>query len=536
MDYQSFVDKKKVILIAPAGYGKTHTIVECLKYTSGRQLILTHTHAGVASIKEKITKTQINLDQYSVETISSFAQKYLKAFYVGTDVPEQEAKNRNDPNKDYHSFIILKTRTLFLSPIIKQIIQASYDGLFVDEYQDCTKLQHALIMEMANILPTRILGDPLQGIFDFNGPIVNLDTDLPGFIKFPDLHTPFRWYKKGNNKLLGDLIKNFREPLINGNVFDVCTNSDIGVYVITVEEGDFEDSKSEYRKKISNLISNKTNNPNFESLLIIVPEYTEIEKGKEIRKGGITDRAKTLSKIDYSRSIVLLEAIDDKKFYALANEFDNLMISIQKAKKPIKKIYKLLSNFFYNSSPPKRKNIGLNDWISTRPKNKNGDYYIKAKQSDAGILADELRTLIEIILLNPSQKGMYSLLLHVKNDLKIKIRLRRELLSSIVKALNDSINENLTVYEAMKAYKNIVRRVGRKVHGKCIGTTLLTKGLEFDTVAILDVHKFDCPKHLYVALTRCCKNLVLFTAQGTLPARVKCDECQPKCSVFATMR
>ncbi len=531
MDYQLFVDKKKSVLIAPAGYGKTHTIVECLKYTSGRQLILTHTHAGVASIKEKIIKSQINSNKYSVETISSFSQKYLKAFYVGEDVPDQEAKDKKDPNKDYHSFIILKTRLLFLSPIIKQIIQASYDGLFVDEYQDCTKLQHALIMEMANILTTRILGDPLQGIFNFNGPIVDLDKDLPGFEKFPDLHTPFRWYKKGNNNSLGDLIKNFREPLINGKAFNVNTDLDIGVYVIPINEGDFENPKSEYRKKISNLILNKKNNPDFESLLIIVPEYTEIKKDKDIRKGGISDRAKILSKIDYSKSIVLLEAIDDRKFYTLANEFDNFMISIQRAKKPIKKTYKLLNNFFYSTSPARSKNIGLGDWISKPQKNKNEDYYIKAKQSDAMILADKLRKLIEIILLNPSQQRIHSLLLHIKNDLKIRIRPRRELLSSIIKALNDSTNENITVYEAMTAYKNVIRRVGRKVQGKCIGTTLLTKGLEFDTVAILDVHKFDCPKHLYVALTRCCKKLVLFTSQGTLPAKVKCGFCEAKCSM-----
>jgi hypothetical protein len=54
--YKDFVSSPKSLLIAPAGYGKTHTIAECLKYTVGHQLILTHTHAGVASIKEKVKK------------------------------------------------------------------------------------------------------------------------------------------------------------------------------------------------------------------------------------------------------------------------------------------------------------------------------------------------------------------------------------------------------------------------------------------------------------------------------------------------
>ena len=90
MDYQAFVEGDKTLLIAPAGFGKTYTIVESLKHTTGRQLILTHTHAGVAAIKEKIKNSSITSNQYSVETISSFAQKYVTAFYVGTDVPDQE--------------------------------------------------------------------------------------------------------------------------------------------------------------------------------------------------------------------------------------------------------------------------------------------------------------------------------------------------------------------------------------------------------------------------------------------------------------
>ncbi len=48
MDYAGFVSKAKSFIVAPAGYGKTYAIAECLKHTKGKQLILTHTHAGVA--------------------------------------------------------------------------------------------------------------------------------------------------------------------------------------------------------------------------------------------------------------------------------------------------------------------------------------------------------------------------------------------------------------------------------------------------------------------------------------------------------
>ena len=81
---RDFISKRKSLLIAPAGCGKTYTIAECLKYTEGLHLILTHTHAGVASLKEKIKEKGITTDKYRVETIDSYAQKYVNAFTVKT--------------------------------------------------------------------------------------------------------------------------------------------------------------------------------------------------------------------------------------------------------------------------------------------------------------------------------------------------------------------------------------------------------------------------------------------------------------------
>lgn len=87
LDYLKFVSNDKSLLVAPAGYGKTHTIAECLKVTQniGRQLILTHTHAGVSSIKEKIKKEGIPNSSFEIETISSFAQEFVLSFYMGDE-------------------------------------------------------------------------------------------------------------------------------------------------------------------------------------------------------------------------------------------------------------------------------------------------------------------------------------------------------------------------------------------------------------------------------------------------------------------
>ena len=65
----------------------------------------------------------------------------------------------------------------------------------------------------------------------------------------------------------------------------------------------------------------------------------------------------------------------------------------------------------------------------------------------------------------------------------------------------------------MTQLKNRIRHIGRKIEGRCIGTTLLTKGLEFDTVIIYEADKFEDAKNFYVAISRACRNLILITSE-----------------------
>ncbi|MFA5823033.1 MAG: UvrD-helicase domain-containing protein [Thermodesulfovibrionales bacterium] len=493
MDYQAFVDGDKTLLVAPAGYGKTYTIVESLKYTTGRQLILTHTHAGVASIKEKIKKSCIASNLCNVETISSFAQKYVNAFYTGTDIPDQENSGK------YHPFIIDKAAIIFKSNVIKNVIKATYAGLFVDEYQDCTKLHHEMILALSESLRTHILGDPLQGIFNFNGDLVDFDTDLSGFERVPDLSIPHRWYQEGNNRALGDKLKEIRRLLEQADMVDFSLNNIEGLHIINVSPDDIRNSKSGYRECLNKIISNPDNNPDFDSLLIIVPEYEEVkDDGQKVPKGNIKDRAQIRALIDYSKSLTLIEAIDDRSFYSLAKKIDTLCSSIGRARKPLKIIKEDVLEQIYHKT-------GLDNWF-----NEND---IKNKQAAADkIKATALKSTIDLFVSEPSPSNMNNIVLGLKNNLKIKYK-RDGLLYAILNALKHSDLEGISVYEAMKNHRNVIRRAGRKIKGKCIGTTLLTKGLEFDTVAILDADKFDCPKHFYVALTRGCKNLFVFSSQ-----------------------
>lgn len=495
MDYGAFVGGRKTMLVAPAGYGKTHTIAECLKHTDGKQLILTHTHAGVASIKDKIKKSDIEPATYRIETISSFAQKYSHAFYTGEDMPDQEAK-------EYHAFVIQKVKEIFTSPAVKKVITASYAGLFVDEYQDCTKDQHAMISALSDILPTHILGDPMQGIFDFNGDAVDFGTDLDEFDIFPELPIPHRWYREGNNSGLGDILKGYRGQLKNNQPIVLTSDAESGLHVVTVQSDDILNAQSKYRRCLNKLIQNPNNKPEYESLLIIVPEYEEIKNnGTSIPKGGIKHRAQIRTQIDYSKSLRLLEAIDDKSFYAIAKKADGLIDGIERARNKTIRIKKDALDTLFNK-------VDLDTWF-----NDNG---LKNKQNanDKNKVCN-IQIKIDKFMNTPTADNLNEVILEAKNGLKLKHK-RDEIMSSFLRALKEAGQSNISVYEAMKKNRNTIRRSGRKVHGKCIGTTLLTKGLEFDTVAILDAHRFECPKHLYVALTRCCKKLIIFTEQTIL--------------------
>ena len=58
-------------VVAPAGYGKTHLIAESTARSAGRQLILTHTYAGVNALRRKMRILGVGDKFYRIDTIAS---------------------------------------------------------------------------------------------------------------------------------------------------------------------------------------------------------------------------------------------------------------------------------------------------------------------------------------------------------------------------------------------------------------------------------------------------------------------------------
>lgn len=470
-DYQEFLKKQKSMLIAPAGYGKTYTISECLKHTEGKQLILTHTHAGIASIKSKLKSAGIAGSDYNVETITSFAQKYAMAFCLDP-IPDQSS------TEIYYPFLIQKaTEVLKLEPV-KRVISSSYTGLFVDEYQDCTINQHKLVCVLADILPTRILGDHLQGIFGFKKgeELVNLtdSTQMKGFIDNQyQLETPWRWNINGGSPTLGENLKVIRDALLKKQAINLASFPGIEFY--KVAEEDLSKPNKDYHKKISSLLEEQ-------NLLVIHPIGH-----------SINPRVKFLQY--FSNRLMLIESIDSKDLYEIAKKLDNL-----DHKNPLPGLVELFQSLFVKTS--------VSEWFNSKG--------LKRKQSDKdkkSILP--IQNLIEGLLSSFSFSAIESIFKAVKKLPGVKCY-RVDLFYSVCASLIDAEINSQTVLVSMQNHRNGIRRMGRSILGRCIGTTLLTKGLEFETVVLIDAHNFENREHLYVALTRASKRLIVFASSNIL--------------------
>ncbi len=130
--------RSKGYVIAPAGYGKTYLIAEAVNEGSARQLILTHTFAGVDSIKTKLIQLGVPSSKYQVETIASWTLRLCLAYPATSGWATQNPVGKQW-NKLYGSCLGLLAKTF-----IRHVILSTYAGVYVDEYQDCTELQHTL--------------------------------------------------------------------------------------------------------------------------------------------------------------------------------------------------------------------------------------------------------------------------------------------------------------------------------------------------------------------------------------------------------
>lgn len=447
---ENFAKQKRAVIVAPAGYGKTELIVQSVACCKGRQLVLTHTHAGVDSLTKKFRKYNISYSQYNVETIHSFALRFAGSYPKTTGLPFEKPQE----NEEYNQ-VISSAINLFDIKLGKDILRYSYSGIFVDEYQDCQINQHQLICKLAEALPCRIVGDPLQGIFDFgNNRIVNWTNDFDYFEQLPDLTIPHRWQK--SNPKLGERLKELRQILYNKqqitfkNVQE-ASHENIIRFLISKEFGHDKvyvicDPKNEhYPHYLAKSLNNK-----FRTIEPLTSKDLCIY-AKNIEGCCKVERLKTV--IDFAKQCLTAISVDCKRI-------------------------------------------------------------VNYKRGDLTERQSTLKGYFQKICDSDKLEYVYDLFLFFEKEYN-PIYKRYQLWKEMKKGLREVIIGGYTsLEEAVWHVRSQLRFKKNRIPKHCISRTVLLKGLECDHAIIIKPELFDT-KNLYVALTRASSKLTIVSNNKT---------------------
>ena len=465
----------KGYVIAPAGYGKTHLIAMAVKAATKRQLILTHTFAGVNSIKTKMTALGVPSSKYQIDTIASWSLR-LCLSYPNTSGWKVEHPTSKQWNKLYEC-----CSGLLRKQFIHRVVAATYGGVYVDEYQDCSELQHSLVCAFAEFLPCRILGDPMQAIFDFGlsqGGPVDWDVSIhPTFTCLGQLEIPWRWEKAGVPEL-GAWLKKVREILEQGQKIDLMNGLPACVKRVYSTPGNL--NQKQYYALMELLGHNDC----------VIALHGGDQKSKNKTHNLAQSLAGRFSSIEEVEGKALHEFI--KKLITAKTTQAGFLLSLVFAKKCFTGVAKALTTG-----------------------TQKGEV---AKQSKATKYPEVLLAANEY-LNNPTSAHLKAFFLALRANPETSAY-RRDLLYRFLNVLKIHINgTGETLTEAANLYQRDMRHTGRPIsHRKLIGTTLLVKGLEYDHAVILDADAMDA-KDLYVAMTRGSKSLTIIGAARHLPAR-----------------
>ena len=160
---REFANSNAAFLIAPAGCGKTELLASSVRHLPDRrQLVLTHTHAGVRAVRDRLQRLGAASRSYRVDTIAGFSLR-LAASY-----PRLSGLANATPRAPRVESGVSGCAASASEPDTSGGRSARpMTGVMVDEYQDCTLLQHEIVLALADVVPTRLVGDPLQGLFSF---------------------------------------------------------------------------------------------------------------------------------------------------------------------------------------------------------------------------------------------------------------------------------------------------------------------------------------------------------------------------------
>ena len=452
---------------AAAGCGKTEQIARATQIAEGRRLILTHTHAGVDALRARLKTHKVSSEKFRVDTIAGWCLRYAASFPWRSSLTCANPRSDKEWNAVYEA-----AARLIRSDAVKGVLTSSYSGVFVDEYQDCSGLQHQVIKAIACYLPVCVFGDPLQAIFDFKGQKpVDWDADVfPVFGKAGELTTPWRWTNAGNTEL-ANWLAGVRLTLEQGGNIDMTSRPGCVKW-----ESLSSDPKVRQAKIVGTCKSVMSKAS--DTRLIVIGDPANINARASL--------AKQLAKAGFSN----IEPLGCKHLYEFATKIE--------ATKGFERLEQAL-DFICACMVGAEKT----DFLKAVKSHASG------KKCGTSKFGDLIR--VGIAVAEGTAENAVLELMQGFNGKKTTRLFRRELFFSMCSALRiKSARQHDELTDVISEVQNRIRHSGRSIGKRSIGSTLLVKGLEFDHAVIIHANNMS-RKDWYVALTRATTSVTILS-------------------------
>lgn len=458
---------------APAGCGKTHLIAEALSRHTGRKpiLVLTHTNAGVVALRGRLDNAGVPARAYRLSTIDGWAMRLVSMFPQRSDAAKDILALAN-PRTDYPNIRIAAVN-LLKAGHINDILGASYSRLIVDEYQDCSIRQHAVVGYAAQTLSTCVLGDPMQAIFGFGAdPLAKWNDHIcRDFPVAGELITPWRWKNVGKEQF-GQWLLDVRRRLMKGEMIDLRTAPEEVRWVHLDGTGDI----------VRQLKAARTPSAAPDDRVLIIGRSTDPPSHRDFA-------SKT-------PGAVTVENVDLRDFVDFTRDFDFA------APDAINTLVKFAGGVMTN--------VGAPDLIQRISSLRAGTARKEPSATEQAALS---------FCDDPCPKRAVDLLVEIGKEGGVRPH-RPAILRACIKALQQcDSSEGNKFHEAAVRIREQNRLVGRPLAKRSVGSTLLLKGLEAEVCVILNADELNA-RNLYVAMTRGSRRLVICSKAQELRATI----------------
>ena len=471
MSREFILDYVRGAIEAPAGCGKTQLIVETLQAPQSKPyLVLTHTTAGIAALKKRLSQAGVPPKNYVLSTLDGWSVRIAANFGNSCGM----IHTPDNPNNYYNELRQVVGRYLSTGSL-HDAIRASYCRLVVDEYQDCNQEQHSIICAISQSIPTTVLGDPMQLIFNFRNTVIP-DWRTQVLYQFPlisELNTPWRWIN-ANNQELGEWILFCRQQLLSGQQIDI--NSSPGTVNWLNITGNVQ---NDLQLKNSCQYNIRNRYPG-DSMLVI---------GDPIRAASRHSFASQNIGID------VVEPVDMRDLVAFSDCLDR-----QSGNDLLSTVLHTFSNLATG--------MGVSSWSRRMNSVISG-----TNRTPPTLLESALASYIS----TKSTTTLRNLLTQLQASEGVRVY-RQAAFKTLEHAVDSALSDaSLTLKQAMELARERIRQRGdSRIPHIAIGSTLLLKGLEADHCLILDAQQMN-RQNLYVALSRGAKSVTIGSVTNLLP-------------------